>query len=53
LEKEELIENRVDDTSFPVKGKYSLTPSGIGIIDIVKDMKRWAVTTPSTEGEGI
>lgn len=43
LEKEGLIEKHVDDTSFPVKSEYILTPSGLEIIDIVKDMKRWAL----------
>jgi len=43
LEKEGLVENRVDRTSFPVKSEYTLTHSGLEIIDIVKDMKRWAL----------
>ena len=43
LNKEGLIENRVDDRSFPVKSEYVLTESGLEIIDIVKDMKRWAL----------
>jgi DNA-binding HxlR family transcriptional regulator len=43
LEKEGLIENKVDRTSFPVKSKYTLTESGQEIINIVKDMKRWAL----------
>ena len=43
LEREGLIEKKVDCTSFPVKSEYSLTKSGLEIIDIVKDMKRWAL----------
>ena len=43
LEKEGLVKNRVDSTSFPVKSEYTLTQSGLEIIDIVKDMKRWAL----------
>ncbi len=43
LEKEGLIENIVDKTSFPVKSEYALTKSGLEIIDIIKDMKRWAL----------
>lgn len=43
LEKEGLVENRVDGTSFPVKSEYTLTQSGLEIIDIVKGMKRWAL----------
>jgi DNA-binding HxlR family transcriptional regulator len=43
LQTEGLIENRVDDTSFPVKSEYTLTNSGLEIINIIKDMKRWAL----------
>jgi DNA-binding HxlR family transcriptional regulator len=43
LEREGLIENRVDHTSFPVKSEYRLTESGIEIIDIIKDLKSWAL----------
>jgi len=43
LERESLVENRVDSTSFPVRSEYTLTKSGLEIIDIVKDMKRWAL----------
>ncbi len=43
LEKEGLIENRVDGTSVPVKSEYTLTESGLEIIGIIKDMKRWAL----------
>jgi len=43
LEKEGLVENRVDDRSFPVKSEYKLTESGLEIIDVVKDLKRWAL----------
>jgi DNA-binding HxlR family transcriptional regulator len=43
LEKEGLIENKVDRTSFPMKSKYTLTESGKEIINIIKDMKLWAL----------
>jgi DNA-binding HxlR family transcriptional regulator len=43
LEKEGLVENRVDDSSFPMKSEYILTESGLEIIGIIKDMKRWAL----------
>ncbi len=43
LEKEGLIEKRVDYTSFPVKSEYELTESGLEIIDIIKDLKSWAL----------
>ncbi len=43
LEKEGLIENRVDDSSFPMKSEYILTESGLEIVNIIKDMKQWAL----------
>lgn len=43
LEREGLVEKRMDETSFPVKSEYTLTKSGLEIIDIIKDMKRWAL----------
>jgi len=43
LEKEGLIEKRLDETTFPVKSEYSLTQSGLEIINIIKDLKRWAL----------
>ncbi len=43
LEKEGLVVNRVDSTTFPVKSEYTLTESGLEIIEIIKDMKRWAL----------
>lgn len=43
LEREGLVENRVDSSIFPVKSEYTLTRSGLEIIEIIKDMKRWAL----------
>lgn len=43
LEREGLIENRVDKRSFPVRSEYVLTKSGLEIIDIIKEMKGWAL----------
>jgi len=43
LEEEGLVENRVDGRSFPVKSEYILTESGLEIVNIVKDMKRWTL----------
>lgn len=43
LEREGLIENRVDNASFPVKSEYKLTESGLEIINIIKDIKCWAL----------
>jgi DNA-binding HxlR family transcriptional regulator len=43
LEEGELIKRHVEAGSFPVKSEYTLTESGIGIIEIIKGMKRWAL----------
>jgi DNA-binding HxlR family transcriptional regulator len=43
LEKEGLVRNRVDSNCFPVRSEYTLTESGLDMIDIIKDMKLWAL----------
>jgi DNA-binding HxlR family transcriptional regulator len=43
LEGEGLVKNSVDRSSFPHRSEYTLTGSGLEIIDIVKEMKRWAL----------
>lgn len=43
LEKEKLINKRVDASVVPVKCEYSLTKSGEDFINIVKDIKKWAL----------
>jgi DNA-binding HxlR family transcriptional regulator len=43
LEREGLVERRIESGSFPARSEYSLTESGLEIVEIVKDMKRWAL----------
>jgi DNA-binding HxlR family transcriptional regulator len=43
LEEEGLISRRVDATSFPVRSEYTLTKSGLEIIEIIRDIKKWAL----------
>lgn len=43
LEKEGLIEHRMDASSFPVKSEYRLTECGLELIEIVRDVKMWAL----------
>lgn len=43
LEGEGLIARKVDATSFPVRSEYTLTESGLEIIGIIRDIKRWAL----------
>ncbi len=43
LEKEKLINKRVDASVVPIKCEYSLTKSGEDFIKIIQDMKRWTL----------
>ena len=43
LEKEGLISKKIDASKFPVKCEYSLTKSGIDFINIIQDIKNWAL----------
>ncbi|WP_067051441.1 winged helix-turn-helix transcriptional regulator [Methanofollis ethanolicus] len=43
LEDEGLVTKRVEASAFPVKSEYTLTESGVEIIDVVREIKRWAL----------
>ncbi len=43
LEKEKLVNKKIDVKVFPVKCEYSLTKSGEDFIRIIKDIKKWAL----------
>ena len=43
LEREGMIKKKIDTSSFPVKCEYSLTDSGKDFIDIIKNIKNWAL----------
>ena len=43
LEEEEIITRHVDSSAFPVRTEYTLTESGLEIIGIIRDIKRWAL----------
>ncbi|OPX72678.1 MAG: HxlR-like helix-turn-helix [Methanoregulaceae archaeon PtaB.Bin108] len=43
LEREEIITRHVDATAFPVRADYTLTESGLEIIEIIRGIKRWAL----------
>jgi len=43
LEEEEIITRNVDATAFPVRTEYTLTESGLEIVDIIRDIKIWAL----------
>ncbi len=43
LEYEGILTKKVDATSFPVRCEYTLTESGIDLLGVVRDIKRWAL----------
>ena len=43
LEKEGMINKRVDTSSFPIKSEYGLTKKGEGFVEVLKAMKEWAM----------
>ncbi|PKL60407.1 MAG: transcriptional regulator [Methanomicrobiales archaeon HGW-Methanomicrobiales-4] len=43
LEEEGIVTKNVDASSFPVKCEYTLTKSGLELIDVVRAIKRWAL----------
>jgi DNA-binding HxlR family transcriptional regulator len=43
LEDEQIITRKVDATAFPVRTEYTLTESGLEIVDIIRDIKKWAL----------
>jgi DNA-binding HxlR family transcriptional regulator len=48
LEKDGLLEKKVDASSFPVKSEYTLTSEGKDFIGVFREMKRWAVKWKKT-----
>jgi DNA-binding HxlR family transcriptional regulator len=43
LEAENLISKKIDTNKFPVKCEYALTESGEDFINIIMDIKQWAL----------
>lgn len=43
MEEEGIIGNRIDADRFPVKSEYYLTESGVEIVGIIKEIKKWAL----------
>lgn len=43
LEEEGILSRHVDTTAFPVKAEYTLTESGLEIVDVIRGIKRWAL----------
>lgn len=43
LEDEGILTRHVDATAFPVRTDYTLTESGLEIVEIIRDIKGWAL----------
>jgi len=43
LENEDIITRNVDVTAFPVRTEYTLTESGLEIVDVIRGIKHWAL----------
>lgn len=43
LEKQGLLTKHIDTKNFPIKCEYALTKSGEDFINIIKDIKKWAL----------
>ena len=39
----ELVEKRVDSTTVPIRSEYRLTPMSLELMDVVHDLKMWAL----------
>jgi DNA-binding HxlR family transcriptional regulator len=43
LEDEGILARNVDATAFPVRTEYTLTQSGIEIVNVIRGIKHWAL----------
>lgn len=43
LEREGVVTRSVDASSFPVRTEYTLTESGLEIVEVIRDIKAWAL----------
>jgi DNA-binding HxlR family transcriptional regulator len=43
LEAEGIITRKVDASTFPVRSEYTLTPSGLELVDVIRGIKHWAL----------
>ena len=43
LEKEKLIEKKVNAEEFPIKSEYRLTEEGKDFIGVIKNIKKWSL----------
>lgn len=43
LEAEEIVTRRADASSFPIRTEYTLTASGLELVEVIRDIKAWAL----------
>ncbi|HVP96250.1 helix-turn-helix domain-containing protein [Methanoregula sp.] len=43
LEAEGIVQKKVDATTFPVKSEYTLTASGLELVNVIRGIKTWAL----------
>ena len=43
LEGEGIVTRHVDAATFPVKSEYTLTTSGLELVDVIRGIKMWAL----------
>jgi len=43
LEAERIVSRRVDASTFPVRSEYTLTSSGLELVDVIRGIKHWAL----------
>ena len=43
VEEEGIVTRRVDASSFPVRSEYTLTESGLELVDVIRGIKGWAL----------
>ena len=43
LEDEGIVTKKVDASTFPVKSEYTLTASGLELVDVIRGIKMWAL----------
>jgi len=43
LEAEGIVKKKVDATTFPIKSEYTLTESGLELVNVIRGIKTWAL----------
>jgi DNA-binding HxlR family transcriptional regulator len=43
LEREGIVTRRVDAAAFPVRTEYTLTASGLALVEVVREIKAWSL----------